>query len=184
MLGRIEGIIFILLFAGYMFFLASRHYFSTLENGAELKRLDLLKGIAFFIVGAAGLAFGAKYVVGGATKIAYFWGISETIIGISIVAVGTSLPEVAVVTAGSIRKQPEISIGTIIGSNIINILLIAGVASVITPIAIKSNEVIMQAPAVILFTLLLLPIIIDRKIKKFEGGILLALYSLYIYLIF
>jgi cation:H+ antiporter len=183
-LTAFEGGIFIVCFIAYIYFLAKRHSFYEIDKTEPIKKIAVLKGILLLVIGIAGLVFGSKIIVTKAAAIAVLLGVSEVVIGIAVVAVGTSLPEVAVVAAGSLKKQHEISIGTIVGSNIINILLIAGTASIISPIVLKSNEIIFQAPAVLLFSMLLLPIIIDRKIKRFEGAILLALYVAYIYLIF
>lgn len=183
-MSSLEGIIFVVLFVAYFIFLAARQHFSKFKVEAQAKKGSMVKGAKFFILGLIGLTAGAKFIVGSASEIASAWGVTETIIGITVVAIGTSLPEIAVVVAGSLRKQPEISIGTIIGSNIINILLVAGLASIISPISLDPKEFIFQAPAVILFSLLLLPVIIDRKVKRFEGALLCFLYIGYVYLIF
>jgi cation:H+ antiporter len=180
-----EGAIMVLLFVAYIIFLAARGYRNRFgEQGKDVQKQSIIKGIFYFVVGLAALGAGGKLVVDRASDIARAWGVTGTVIGITVVAVGTSLPEIAVVVAGSIRKLPEISIGTIVGSNIFNILLIAGGASIISEIPLAPNEVIIQAPAVILLTLFLLPIIIsDRKITRFEGGLLFAAYGMYFYFI-
>ncbi len=179
-MSSFEGIIFVILFIAYIILLATRHHFSKTNE----KNDTIIKGLLLFVLGIVSLTAGAKFIVTSASKIAAIWGITETVIGITVVAVGTSLPEIAVVVAGSIRKQPEISIGTIIGSNIINILLITGLVSIISPVSLKPDEFIFQAPAVILFTILLLPVIFTgRRINRFEGGLLFVLYAGYIYLV-
>lgn len=178
-IGRLEGVLFVLLCAGYVALLGWRHYFSDFIDDTVRKE-SLLKGFILLVLGAAALTAGAKFVVGTASDIARAWGMSETVIGITVVAVGTSLPELAVVVAGSIRKIPDLSIGTIVGSNIFNILLVAGGAAVISPIPLDRGEILFQAPAVILMSLLLLPIIITgRRITRGEGVLLIAAYGIY-----
>lgn len=179
LIGRVEGILFVLLCAGYVLLLGWRHYFGDFVD-ESVRKESLLKGFLFLALGAAALTVGARFVVGTASEIARAWGMSETVIGITVVAVGTSLPELAVVIAGSIRKVPDLSIGTIVGSNIFNILLVAGGAAVISPIPLAGDEVLLQAPAVIVMSLVLLPIIVTgRRITRGEGVLLLAAYGMY-----
>ncbi|MGM0440856.1 MAG: calcium/sodium antiporter [Elusimicrobiota bacterium] len=177
-----EGKFFIIAFVLYVFFLIYRHKLdSRLDKEARVSQKSLSWGIIFFIAGATGLYFGAKIIVDTATEIAVNFGISEAIIGITAVAVGTSLPEVAVVLSGSIKKKPEISLGTIVGSNIINTFLIAGGASIISPVNIVKGEYLFQAPAVLIFTLLLFPAaFLGEKIERWGGAILLAGYIIYL----
>ncbi|MFC2062156.1 sodium:calcium antiporter [Elusimicrobiota bacterium] len=121
-------------------------------------------------------------MVQGASEFARQWGVTETVIGILVVAVGTSLPEIAVVLAGSIKKVHGISLGTIVGSNIFNILLVAGGSAVISPIKLFPQEMLIQAPAVILMTVLLLPVIFThKKITRGEGILLFVTYGMYVY---
>lgn len=182
-LSRPEGMLLILMLMAYVVLLLSRHYGSKM-NQAERKSGDSpVKSILIFISGITALIVGARIIVNSASELASAWGLSDTVIGITVVAVGTSLPEIAVVVAGSIKKQSEISIGTIIGSNIINIFLVAGAAAIITPVKFKPEETMIQAPAVILLTILLLPIVLDGKIRRFEGLALFLLYSGYIYVV-
>ncbi|MFC2091641.1 calcium/sodium antiporter [Elusimicrobiota bacterium] len=181
-----EGLFFIVFFVAYAVSLLMRQRFtgSRIED-STLGKKSIGRGVVFFLIGICGLAFGAQLIVNSASAMARLWGVTETIIGISVVAIGTSLPEIAVVIAGSIRKQPEISIGTIIGSNIINILLITGVTAIIAPISLKKNEMFIQAPAVIMFTVLLLPVIVsDKLIKRYEGILLFVLYVGYLLIVF
>jgi cation:H+ antiporter len=183
-ISNIEGFIFLFFFILYMLFLVARHYFSNFGLDRPIKGNSLIRSVSLFVFGAAGLTIGAKFVVKAAGSIALIFGLTETVIGITAVAIGTSLPELSIVLAGSIKKQPEISLGTIIGSNIINILLIAGLASIICPIRLNAGEIIFQAPAVIVISVLLLPIIMTgKKINRLEGGILLVLYLSYLFFI-
>ena len=138
--------------------------------------------IAMFIAGLAMLVLGSRALVTGAVSIAHAIGVSETVIGLTIVAAGTSLPELATSTVAAIRKQPDIAIGNVVGSNIFNILGILGIAGLVHP---------MQAPdisrldlsAMLLFALLLLPLARSGfVIKRWEGALLLAGYLAYLWL--
>lgn len=183
MISRLEGIVFILLCFGYVMLLGLRHHFSGFFDNSVMKE-SLLKGFFFLAIGIVGLALGAKWVVTNASDMARALGMSETVIGITVVALGTSLPELAVVIAGSIKKAPDLSIGTIVGSNIFNIALVAGGAAVISPIPLQKSEVIFQAPAVVLMSIVLLPIILTgRKITRSKGIILIAAYLIYMSLL-
>ena len=184
-IGNIEGLILVLSNIAYIFFLIARSYTGqSNENNMAVKKEKTLKSIIYIFAGIAGLLVGARLVVHSASALARGWGITETVIGITLVAVGTSLPEMAVVIMGSIKKVPEISLGTIVGSNIFNIFFIAGGAGVIAPIKLNAGEFLIQAPAVIAMTLILLPFIITgRQINRFGGAVLVAAYVVYIWLL-
>ncbi len=181
-ISNIEGAILVLLGIAYIVFLIARGYtgrFNADNGGIEKEKI--FKSIIYIFAGIAGLVIGARLVVSAASEIAGIWGITETVIGITVVAMGTSLPEIAVVVMGSIKKVPEISLGTIVGSNIFNIFFVAGGASAIAGIKLNPNEFLIQAPAVILMTLIFLPFIITgRRVSRFEGGALIAAYVAYI----
>lgn len=183
-ISRLEGLILLSFYMVYVALLVGRHYRSRYKSGKSDKRNSFGKGGVYLLIGIAGLLIGAKIVVDIASDMARYWGITETVIGITVVAIGTSLPEMAVVLAGSFKKAPGISMGTIIGSNIINVLLVAGGASIITSINLEPGKNMILAPAVLLFSVLLLPIIIiDRKITRLEGLLLFTAYAGYIYLV-
>ncbi|MEA3506195.1 MAG: sodium:calcium antiporter, partial [Elusimicrobiota bacterium] len=113
--SRLEGLLFLVLFIGYVVLLVMGYiktkYMPEKVEGAN----SLLSGVLWFIAGAAGLFVGAWLMVTGGTLIAQYLGVSQAVIAIAVVAIGTSLPEIAVVLAGSIKKSPHISLGTIIG---------------------------------------------------------------------
>lgn len=184
-ISGVEGILMVALSIWYIGFLAARHHMYKIpHNLQEEKRESQLKGLFYFVLGAVCLTLGARLVINKASHIAAGWGVTETVVGITIVALGTSLPEIAVVMAGSIKKVPEISLGTILGSNIFNILLIAGGASIINTIHLNPGELLIQAPAVIAMILLLLPVILlNNNINKIEGGLLVAVYTAYFLMI-
>jgi cation:H+ antiporter len=132
-------------------------------------------------LGLAGLVSGGTLLVESAVEIAHRFNVSETLIGLTIVAVGTSLPELATSVVAAVRKQEDIAIGNIVGSNIFNILGILGLASMFNPISsagfVQSDFVVMLALAI-----LLLPLAWSgRRLGRIEGLILLAAYVAYVY---
>ncbi len=126
------------------------------------------------------LSVGAKFVVDSAISIAQAVGISQFLIGVTAVAVGTSLPELAISIVAAIKKEHDIILGNLIGSNIFNIGIIGSV-SVIKPIIVSSDIIGFEFPVMILFSVFLLPIMkTGFKVERTEGILLLSFYSLFI----
>ena len=106
----------------------------------EIKIFSHFKSVIFIILGLAGLAIGGKWIVDGAVQIAEFFNISQSLIGLTIVAVGTSLPELATSAVAAYKKQSDIAIGNVVGSNIFNIFWILGVSAVIRPLPFNTSS--------------------------------------------
>ena len=143
-ISRIEGIILLVFFAATLFFQirSAMQNRNTLEDtGAEAFMPPLLIGVNI-VLGLACIIIGGQLAVNGATGIARMFGLSETLIGLTIVAIGTSLPELVTSLVAARKGQNEIAMGNVIGSNIFNILLILGLSSVITPIPVLSTSII------------------------------------------
>ncbi|MFH1867364.1 MAG: calcium/sodium antiporter [Candidatus Omnitrophota bacterium] len=139
----------------------------------------------FLAAGLAGLLIGAHFLVESSVSIARHFGISDMLIGLSIVAIGTSLPEIVTSIMASVRGESDISIGTVVGSNIFNILAIVGFVCFISPVSIKPGVIMISLPLLLLYTLALGPILkTGLKISRAEGAFLIVTYFLYIYLIF
>lgn len=140
---RTEGIfllIFFLLFMRYTFASARHHKTESGKDPSEadgdrLAKMPLTKSIGFIIAGLAGLVFGGDRFVDGATGIARLMGVSDAVIGLTIVAAGTSLPELATSVVAALKKENGLAIGNVIGSNIFNVLLVLGSAATIRPLA-------------------------------------------------
>lgn len=188
-IGRVEGVILILLLVVYLWlliFMTSKK--GNLEVDTEIdsivkKSKPMWMNIAFIIGGLALLIVGADLFVEHAIEIARFFNVSESVIGLTIVAIGTSLPELATSVVASIKGESDISLGNIVGSNIFNILAILGIAAVIGPISF-GNITYIDLSIMLMFAVILLPLartgfIIDRK----EGIVLLLLYVGYIYIL-
>jgi len=150
------------------------------KDGGQSAASPFWKDIAFIIGGLVLLVFGSRFLVEGAIGIARTWGVSEAIIGLTIVAAGTSTPELAASIVAALKKQPDIAIGNIVGSNIYNILCILGVTGLIAPI--NTGGVAWTDMFVMLgISLLLLPVLWSGfKIQRWEGGVLIAIYAGYL----
>ena len=139
-----------------------------------------------FMVSSVGLYFGADFLVDGASSLAQKWGVSERVISVTIIAFGTSVPELATSVIAAFKKEMDISVGNIIGSNIFNILAILGITGMVKTIpinpAILYDVYWMLAISFILF-LFMLPLK-NGRIRRWEGAILLILYIAYILSVF
>lgn len=146
---------------------------------------NFVEMILFVIFGIVGLSLGADLFVDGSVYIARYFGISEVVIGMSIVAFGTSLPELATSAMAAYKKESAISIGNIIGSNIFNILCVLGVTSVVQPLNARWIDIRMQVGIMIAYGLLIIVISqITQPIKRSVSVSMLAGYFLFIYLLF
>ena len=150
------------------------------EKGS--KSTSLLKQIIFIVVGLALLVQGSDWLVEGAVAIAKYYGISELIIGLTVISVGTSLPELATVISASLRGKQDLVVGNVVGSNLFNILLVIGFTSLIAPNGLKVSEtaIVFDMPVMIAVALACLPIFFsDYLIERWEGGLFLAYYFAY-----
>ena len=144
-------------------------------------RKTFLAGL-FVITGLVLLVLGAKWFVNGAVYLARLWGISEMVIGLTVVALGTSLPEAATSIVASLKKERDIAIGNIIGSNIFNILCVMGCAAIIAPngISAATEAVAIHIPVMLAAAVICLPIFFtDTKISRTEGILFLIYYAFY-----
>lgn len=139
--------------------------------------------LLFLIIGFVMLVKGADWFVEGAGKVAERFGIPQLVIGLTIVAIGTSLPEAAVSTSAALKGSAEITIGNVVGSNIMNILLILGITSVISPLAVQKSTIKYELPMVVAATALLAALgLTDGTIGRIDGLILLV--GMVVYLLY
>ncbi|GAA0342437.1 calcium/sodium antiporter [Bacillus carboniphilus] len=184
---RSDGFIFLLfflIFLYYIFEVAMNNRDKAKEESVPSERPSWGKNIALTVGGLLAIILGGHFVVDSATEIAISFGMSETLVGLTIVAIGTSLPELVTSITASIKKESEIALGNIVGSNIFNILFVLGTASSISPLGVE-GKIVVDIMLLILLTILLL--IFSRTkytIGKIEGLILASAYVLYmIYII-
>lgn len=130
--------------------------------------------VALFILGLVLLVGGAELLVRGATRIAMAAGIAPLVVGLTVVAFGTSAPELAVTTAATLRGDPDLALGNVVGSNILNILLILGLSAAVSPLLVQKRVVRLEVPFLIGITALVVILALDRSISRLEGILLLA----------
>ncbi len=151
----------------------------------ESRSQSKLKSFAFVGLAILLLVSGSNLLVKSAVTLAHYFGISQLVIGLTIVAIGTSLPELSVSAVASARGKHDTSIGNIIGSNIFNILLIIGAVCLIRPIFITPATIKFEIPLMVAYSILLLPLLRSGfKLSRLEGFILLLSYAVYIWILF
>jgi cation:H+ antiporter len=180
-------IIFLILFLVQAIFYktGSRESLGYEAIDTEKESLDKWKLIIFLVVGFVGLPLGAKILITSATNFAENYGVSEEVIGLTVVAVGTSLPELATAIAAAYRREANLLLGNVIGSNIFNILGIAGIASLIHPLQLTDKIELSSVGTLIVSSIVLAPIIIWYKsITRIIGIIFLLMYAGYMLMLF
>lgn len=193
MLSRLEGtilLIALIVFIVYMIWDARKSKVVTdLDDEIDdnLEKVGYGKIIIWLLIGAVALYFGSDFLVRGATEIASRLSVSEAVIGLSIVAIGTSVPELAASIIAAVKGEKALSLGNLIGSNIFNIGSVLGLTAIISPLKVDpkmlSNDIFwMLGIAIILLPLILLPN--KYKISRYKGLILFAIYILFMYLLF
>ena len=186
MLNRLEGFILLLLFLLFLFYVYKQLKTDSSTAKLPIKEFPVFKIILFFILGLGGLVVGGKLVVQNAIKIATILQVSEKIIGLTIVSVGTSLPELATSIVAAAKKNNDIAVGNIIGSNIFNILLILGLSSIINPITydLKFNTDLLILTGGTLFLFIAMYTGKRKKLDRWESILLFVFYMTYmVYLI-
>ncbi|MBL4593923.1 MAG: hypothetical protein JKX68_08920 [Flavobacteriales bacterium] len=150
----------------------------------QAKPSKLFFNIFLIIVGSIGLAFGANWLLDGAVDIADNFGVSEHIIGVTIVAFGTSVPELITSIMAAIKKETDISVGNLIGSNVFNILGVLGITSLVKEIPVTAQVVTNDIYWVLAISFIIFPLMIfGYKINRIRGLLLFASYCVYIYFV-
>ena len=180
-INRVEGIIFLVLYVGVILY-TLRTSKGEGEESSDAPKMGIFKIIAFIVIGLGGLIYGGNLCLDSATAIARAWGVSEAIIAITIVAAGTSLPELASSISALMSGKSSMALGNVIGSNVANILLILGASSTVTPLTmgnITQLDIIMVivAPMVLFLSALFIG---KRRITRIEGLAFLAIYVAYV----
>lgn len=193
-LSRWEGVVLLGGIFAYTFYV----YRSALKESGAIEKEFLeyeefigatqdrvIKNIFWIILGFGALIGGAHLMVHSAIYIAEAAGISELVIGLTIVAVGTSLPELATSVIAAIRRESDISVGNVLGSNIFNILAILGVAGIIQPLQINNASIRVDMPVMLLFSIFLIPMITwEFVLTRLHGIFLLVGYGVYVLWLF
>lgn len=180
-LSRFEGIILLLLFAGFLFYVFKQLKSDPNDLKIEHKQMTSTKIWMLIIIGLAGLVGGGRLVVTNAVEMATALGVSQKIIGLTIVAMGTSLPELATSVVAAMKKNNDIAVGNIIGSNIFNIFLILGLSAVLNPVeynrGFDTDMILLAAGTVLLFLTMFTGK--KKKLDRWEAALLLTIYVAY-----
>ncbi len=189
-LDRTEGIV---LFVALIIFVIYLVKFQKQTDEVEevddaLAKVTNFKILVWLLIGAVALYFGSEWLVLGATDIAKSLGVSEAVIGVTMIAIGTSVPELAASVIAAIKKEKAISLGNLIGSNIFNIGSVLGLTSIIKTIEITEASILSRDIFwMLLFSAILVPLAlipVRHQINKFKGFFLVVLYSVFIFLVF
>lgn len=191
MLSQPEGLLFVVgavIFTVVSYLLARRESSQITPEAVEFEtergiidgRVNILTEIGRVLIGIGVLVVASNWLVTGASNIARTLGISELVIGITLVAVGTSLPELATSLVAAFRKESEIAIGNVIGSNIFNILGILGVTAALSPVTVNAQLIRADIPIMIGFAVALFVLVLNGKLNRWQGGLLLLGYVAFV----
>lgn len=187
--GHVDGVILLVLFAAFLFWMVqsakkARAAGEALEIEEEeeaehLADLPVWKCIVYIVLGAAAIAIGGDFVVDSASEIAADFGLSPNLIGLTIVALGTSLPELVTSIVAARKKEADMALGNVIGSNIFNVLFVLGIAATISPVAFIMENVIDIVILTIMSVVVLIFAWSKKQIGRIEGIVMLLAYAGY-----
>jgi cation:H+ antiporter len=182
-ISRIDGLILLCFFFLFLYYSATiAQSIDGMASEVPPKTLGLTRSLLYILAGLVGLALGGKWIVDGAIILASALGMSESVIGLTIVAIGTSLPELATSAVAAYKRNTDIAVGNVVGSNIFNILMVLGVSSVIKPLPFqRANNMdiaMVVASSVLLFGAMF--VFRKRHLDRREGTSFLILYGVYI----
>lgn len=188
-LGHADGVIFLIVFAGYIFTMVrsamkaraagQKVEIEGVEECDNMKELSYGKSILFLIVGAAAIAFGGDLTVDTASRIAIELGMSQTLVGLTIVSIGTSLPELVTSVVAARKNEVDMAVGNAVGSNIFNILMVLGISSAISPVALIRENIIDIVLLMVFSVMVWIFAGTRKKIERKEGIILVVVYLVY-----
>ena len=174
------------LFLGYCLKIARNSYVNNQPDGNDVKHEEARRKSDWILIvlGIIGLCIGAELMVRSAVSIARSIGVSELVIAMSVVALGTSLPELAASTVSAWKGEMELSVGNVIGSNIFNLLFVLGVCPMIRPISIAPELLSIQIPVMLTFSIALIVFALRGKLNRLSGAVLLIGYAVFILTLF
>jgi len=177
--SRSEGLVLITTFAGYLYFLAAFLEREVVDKNS--KRIGFLRACAYILIGLAGLIFGSEWTVNGGVNLATALGVSQVIIGLFLIAVGTSLPELMTSAVAAYRGNSDIALGNVAGSNIFNVSLVLGASALVNPIPVPERIFKDLTLLFIATFVLFLSNYTGKKytVSRWEAGIFLGIYILY-----
>lgn len=184
-LTRIDGAILLSFLAMFLFYLykaASKSRYALIDKQMEIELLSNAKTVIYLIAGIIGLYLGGNWTVNGAVSIARSFGVSEFLISATIVAFGTSLPELVTSYRATLRSDSDLAVGNVVGSNILNIFLVLGTTTIIAPVVLPQDINIDIAFLTTSALLLFIFLFVGQKhvLKKWQGAVLLSGYTFYV----
>ena len=192
-LGHIDGVVFIILFLAFILYMIRSAQTSREKNvepgveeeeylleAEEIQEMSLGKSVIYILLGAVAIAVGSDWVVDGACTVAAAIGISQTLIGLTVVAFGTSLPELVTSIVAAKKGEVDMALGNVIGSNIFNILMVLGIAAAISPVAFLTENIIDIAVLIVFSVIGWIMAWTKRELNRKEGIIMLLLYAVYV----
>jgi cation:H+ antiporter len=189
-LGAIEGVIFLIAISIYLVLIIVQ---SRIDMKSKMRAKDgqdipdapnkqMWKDITFIMLGCVALYYGSEWFVSSAKDLALSLGVEERVVGLTVVALGTSLPELVTAAVASYKGETDLALGNLMGSNIFNILSILGITAIITPIHVHAVILNKDIIWMLMITLMILPLmIVRREVGRADGVVLLIVYTVYIY---
>lgn len=177
--SMLEGLLLLIIFALYIGYLMYGAFKERNENDEEVKELSMIRAIVLSIVGLGFIIWGSDIAVSAATSLAKIFGLSERFIGLTIVALGTSLPELFTSVSAARKGNADIAIGNIVGSNLFNILFVVGLSAMVIPVPFATGfrfDLIYSGLAAIL---LLICVLKNKKLNRWAGILMLLSYAVY-----
>lgn len=202
-ISQLEGLLFVALLVVYITFLIRKSRKENIKQDAladmkenvhrheladvidvDLPSQPVWKDMLYLTIGIVGLYFGSEWFVGSARNLAVYLGVTERVISITVVAVGTSLPELVTSAVASFKKESDLAVGNLLGSNIFNILSILGITSIIKEVYVNDTIISVDMLWMLAITFVVLPMMFtQRTVSRVEGGVLLSIYCIYTYFV-
>ena len=181
-ISRLDGVVLLFIFSLLMYYTLKMAKNNTENQEEGFLPMKIWKAVLLIAVGLVALVVGGKVIVINAVSIAQAFGVSQAVIGVTVVALGTSLPELATSAIAAFKKNPDLAIGNVIGSNIFNVFFVLGISAVIRPLPSYSNLWIDASLAALGSLLLLLFVSTNRhkELKRWQGAFFLACYGVYL----
>lgn len=189
-ISQLDGLLLVLGLIAFLVFIVidcKRHArkIATADDVPEMERQDVRlstgKKLALVAGGVVFLAVGARLMVSAAVYVADVMGINPVVVGLTVVAIGTSLPELAASVVSALKKDPDMSMGNVLGSNLLNVLFVVGLVAMIQPLKVDTEALTLHFPVMLGFGVLLLPLAwTSYRITRLEGGVLLAAFIGYL----
>ena len=177
--GRGAGIVLLILFVLFVAFMVWSALKNRTESQEEYKTMSVTRSLIYIVGGLAAIIIGGQLVVDSATEIARTFGLSETLIGLTIVAMGTSLPELVTSIVAAVKGESDLALGNVIGSNIFNILLILGASATIAPLSVGIEIIYDTVILIVMSIVVYIMAFGKKKIGRLEGAIMLLGYAVY-----